>query len=183
MASTCTQPFSTERPDTCTRQHGQRNDDSWLRTATNNASMEQDFTTNTSPLKHQIVLGAVAFIRHGKLFGWPNPHIPHLIQHTFTCSTLFTSLHFYIFYIICKYSQLHMSVKHDHEHERTEHMMPRLQQPHQRTVGALPQSRPGLCGTLVDLGKDTNGTPVFLRRKAVGVHETTNDNKTKADLE
>ena len=76
-----------------------------------------------------------------------------------------------------------MSVKRDHEHERTEHMMPRLQQPHQRTVGAWPQSRPGLCGTLVDLGKDTNGTPVFLRRKAVGVHETTNDNKTKTDLE
>ena len=31
---------------------------------------------------------------------------------------------------LCEYSQLHMSVKHDHEHERTEHMMPQLQQPH-----------------------------------------------------
>ena len=28
----------------------------------------------------------------------------------------------------CKYSQLHMSVKHDHEHERKEHMMSRRQQ-------------------------------------------------------
>ena len=27
-----------------------------------------------------------------------------------------------------KYSQLHMSVKHDHERERKEHMMSRLQQ-------------------------------------------------------
>ena len=34
-------------------------------------------------------------------------------------------------YPFCKYSQLHMSVKHDNEHERIEHMMPRLQQPHQ----------------------------------------------------
>ena len=38
----------------------------------------------------------------------------------------------------------------------------------QRRVGALPQSHPGLCGTLVGPGKDTHGTPVPLRREAVG---------------
>ena len=59
----------------------------------------------------------------------------------------------------CKYSQLHMSVRHDHEHERTEHNMSRLQPTHRR-VGALPQSHPGLCGTPVGPGKDTHGTPV-----------------------
>ena len=31
-----------------------------------------------------------------------------------------------------------------------------------------PKSHPGLCGTLVGLGKDTHGPPVPLRRKAVG---------------
>ena len=35
----------------------------------------------------------------------------------------------------CKYSQLHMSVKHDHEHERTEHKMSPLQ-PTYRRAGA-----------------------------------------------
>ena len=39
---------------------------------------------------------------------------------------------------------------------------------HTTRVGALPQSHPGLCGTLVGAGKDTHGTPVPLRRKAVG---------------
>ena len=63
--------------------------------------------------------------------------------------------------LYCKCSQLHMSVKHDHEHERTEHLMPRLQPTTTpRTVGALQQSHPGLCGTLVGPGKDTHGTPV-----------------------
>ena len=41
--------------------------------------------------------------------------------------------------------------------------MPRLQvhqQPHTIRVGALPQSHPGLCGTLVGPGKDTHGTSV-----------------------
>ena len=60
-----------------------------------------------------------------------------------------------------------MSAKHDHEHERTEHKTSRLQPTHTR-VGALPQSHLGLCGTLVDPGKDTHATPVPLRRKAVG---------------
>ena len=69
--------------------------------------------------------------------------------------------------VLCKYSQLHMSAKHDHEHERTEHTMSRLQ-PTQTRSGALPQSHPGLCGTLVGPDKDTHGTPVPLRRTAVG---------------
>ena len=60
-----------------------------------------------------------------------------------------------------------MSVKHVHEHERTEHTMSRFQAT-QRRVGALPQSHLGLCGTLVGPGKDTHGTPVLLRRRAVG---------------
>ena len=42
-----------------------------------------------------------------------------------------------------------------------------LQQPTQWD-GALSQSHPGLCGTIVGPGKDTHGTPVPLRRKAVG---------------
>ena len=40
--------------------------------------------------------------------------------------------------------------------------------PTARRVGALPQSHPGLFGTLVGPGKDTHGTPVPLQRKAVG---------------
>ena len=59
----------------------------------------------------------------------------------------------------CKYSQLHMSAR--------QHKTSRLQPTHTR-VGALPQSHAGLCGTLVVPGKDTHGTPVPLRRKAVG---------------
>ena len=39
---------------------------------------------------------------------------------------------------------------------------------HTTRVGALPQSHPGLRGTPVGPGKDTHGTPVPLRRKAVG---------------
>ena len=35
-------------------------------------------------------------------------------------------------------------------------------------VGALPQSHPVLCGTLMGPTKDTHGTPVPLRREAVG---------------
>ena len=50
--------------------------------------------------------------------------------------------------ILCKYSQLHLHVKHDHEHHD--------QQPRQR-VGALSQSHPGPCGTPVGPGKDTLG--------------------------
>ena len=86
----------------------------------------------------------------------------------------------------CKYSQLHMSVRHDHEHERTERKTSRLQPTHTTRVGALPQSLPGL-GTLVGPGKDTHGTPVP-RRKAVGgrtsstIRRPTNDNTTKTSL-
>ena len=69
-------------------------------------------------------------------------------------------------YGFCKYSQLHMSVRHDHEHERTERKTSRLQPTH-TSVGVLPQSHPGLCGTQVGPGKDTHGTPVPQRRKAV----------------
>ena len=50
--------------------------------------------------------------------------------------------------ILCKYSQLHLHVKHDHEHHD--------QQPRQ-WVGALSQSHPGPCGTPVGPGKDTLG--------------------------
>ena len=59
-------------------------------------------------------------------------------------------------------------------------------QPTHTRVGALQQSHPGLCGTLVGPGKDTHGTPVPPWRKAVGGptqaprHDPpTNDNTTK----
>ena len=51
--------------------------------------------------------------------------------------------------VVCKYSQLHMSVTHDHEHERTERKTSRLQPTHTPRVGSSPQSHPGLCGTPV----------------------------------
>ena len=46
-------------------------------------------------------------------------------------------------------------------------------------VGALPQSHHGLCGTLVDLGKDTHGTPVPLRREAVSGPQQASRDSTK----
>ena len=61
---------------------------------------------------------------------------------------------------------LHMSAEHGHEHERTGQTMSRLQ--HNKWVGALSQSHPGLCGTPVGPGKDTHGTPVPAHWKAVG---------------
>ena len=63
-------------------------------------------------------------------------------------------------FCVCKYSQLHMSVKHDHEHQRKDATTPTTPTTTQRRLGALPQSHPGLCGTLVGPGKDTHGTPV-----------------------
>ena len=53
------------------------------------------------------------------------------------------------------------------EHERKARTTSRLQRT-QQGFGVLPQSHPGLCGTPVGPGKDTHGTPVPLRRKAVG---------------
>ena len=56
--------------------------------------------------------------------------------------------------MVCKYSQLH--------NERQIRPRTRTRQPHYITtptrVGALSQSHPGLCGTPVGPGKDTNGT-------------------------
>ena len=42
----------------------------------------------------------------------------------------------------CEYSQLHMSVRHDHEHERTKRKTSRLQPTHTTRIGALPKSPP-----------------------------------------
>ena len=67
-----------------------------------------------------------------------------------------------------------MSVRHDHEHERTERKTSRLQPTHTR-VGAFPQSHPGLCGTLVGPDKDTHAVGARTRRP-------TNDNTTKTSL-
>ena len=60
-----------------------------------------------------------------------------------------------------------MIVEHEHEHVHDDHITSRHSQP-QQSVGALSQSHPGICGTLVGPGKDTHDTPVPLRRKAVG---------------
>ena len=64
-----------------------------------------------------------------------------------------------------------MSVKHDLEHERKEHMMSRLQQhqqPHKEGLALCHRVILDFCGPLVGPGKDTHGTPEPLRRKAVG---------------
>ena len=80
-----------------------------------------------------------------------------------------------------------MSVKHDHEHERTENMMPRLQQPHREGLALchrvildsvahwwVPARTPTVRQCL------HGGMPWVARSN---LHETTNDNKTKTDLE
>ena len=78
-------------------------------------------------------------------------------------------------------------MKHDHELDRTEHTMSRLQ-PTQRRVGALPQSHPGLCGTLVGPGhprytsastEEGRGWPDTSSTR----RPLTNDNKTKTSFE
>ena len=55
-----------------------------------------------------------------------------------------------------------------HKHVRTPRQDDRRRTNRTQRVGALPQSHFGLCGTLVGPGKDTPGTPVPLRRGAVG---------------
>ena len=60
-----------------------------------------------------------------------------------------------------------MNVRHDHEHERTECKTSQLQPTRTTTVGALPQSHPGLCGTPMGPGKHTHSTPVPNNGKAV----------------
>ena len=65
------------------------------------------------------------------------------------------------------------SAEHHHRGQAHKHVRSRRQDDRRRTnrthtVGALPQSHPGLCGTLVGPSKDTHGTPVPLRREAVG---------------
>ena len=87
-----------------------------------------------------------------------------------------------VIFTICKYSQLHMSVMHDHEHELKAHTRRHDSNKHTTRVVALPQSHPGLCGTPVGPGKDTHGTPVpeqgrpWVARR--NLHETTTDNTT-----
>ena len=91
----------------------------------------------------------------------------------------------------CKFSQLHMSVKHDHEHERTgthDVTTPTTPTTAQRIVGALPQSHPGLCGTPVGPSK---GHPRYTRARKEGRgwpdtsstrRPPTNDIMTKASI-
>ena len=72
---------------------------------------------------------------------------------------------------------------HHHRGQLHKHVRKRRRDDRRRTnrthrVVALPQSHPGLCGTLVGPGKDTHSTPVPLRREAVGgprhaSHDTT----------
>ena len=70
-----------------------------------------------------------------------------------------------------------MSVRHDHEHECTERKTSRLQPTHTR-VGALPQSHPGLCGTLVGPGKDSKEEGFGWPDTSSTRRPTTNDNST-----
>ena len=60
----------------------------------------------------------------------------------------------------------HRGQAHKHVRKRRQDDRRRINRTHR--VGALPQSHSGLCGTLVGPGKDTHGTPVPLRREAVG---------------
>ena len=56
-----------------------------------------------------------------------------------------------------------MSVKHDHEHERKEHMMSRLQhhqQPHGEGLALFHRVTLDSVAHQVGPGKDTHGTPV-----------------------
>ena len=64
----------------------------------------------------------------------------------------------YIYNYKCQHSQLHMSVRHDPEHMRTERKTSRLQPTHTQGLG-----HPGLCDTPVGPGR----TPT-VRGKAVG---------------
>ena len=70
-----------------------------------------------------------------------------------------------------------MSAEHDHEHERTEHTMSRLQPTH-TIVGALPQGHPGLWGTPVGPGKETHGTPVNEQGRRGWAHNSFHDTTT-----
>ena len=65
------------------------------------------------------------------------------------------------------------SAEHHHRGQAHKHVRKPRQHDRRRTnsthrVGVLPQSHPGLCGTLVGPSKDTRGTPVPLQRKTVG---------------
>ena len=66
------------------------------------------------------------------------------------------------------YSAEHHHRGQAHKHVRSRRQDDRSRTNHTHTVGALPQSHPGLCGTLVGPNKDTHGAPVPLRREAVG---------------
>ena len=80
---------------------------------------------------------------------------------------------------LCKYSQWHMCVM--YEHERKAHTRRHDSNKHTTRVGALPQSHPGLCGTLVGPSKDTHGTPVPKQGRPWlahnSFHETTSDKR------
>ena len=68
---------------------------------------------------------------------------------------------------ICKYAQLQMSVKHEHEHVHDDCITSRLQAPQQKGWRFVTESSSSLCGTPVGPGKDTHGTWGPVRGKAV----------------
>ena len=79
----------------------------------------------------------------------------------------------------CKYSQLHMSVKHDTEHVRTERKTKQLQPTHTR-VGPLSKGHPALCDTPVGPGRTptVHGGP-YAERPWVArqLHDVTTDKR------
>ena len=79
---------------------------------------------------------------------------------------------------VCKYCQLHMSVRHDAEHARTERKTSRLRD------GSLSQGHPGLCDTPVGPSKTltVHGSPYagrpWVARK---LHDVTTDKRHTTD--
>ena len=72
--------------------------------------------------------------------------------------------------------------KHHHRGQAHKHVCKRRQDDRRRTnrtyrVGALPQSHPGLFGTLVGPGKDTHGTSVPLRKAVGGPRHASRDTR------
>ena len=75
-----------------------------------------------------------------------------------------------------------------HHHRGQAHKDDRRRTNRTHRVGALPQSDPGLCGTLVGPSKDTHRAPVPPRREAVGgpqrdkLHTQYRNDKTKVTV-
>ena len=87
---------------------------------------------------------------------------------------------------ICRYSHLHMSVKHEQEHVHDDHITSRLRQP-QQCVGFLPT----MCWLFATwsswalshgcVAANTHSTPVLKRRKAVGGPQAPRDKTNEND--